>query len=61
MNGNVTQKNAAASEFVKGVFENPNTIRTELSRGSVEYRLSNGQEIRYNANGSFSFLDPKKK
>ena len=62
LKGNVTQKNAAASEFVKGVLENPNTIRTELSRGGVEYRLPNGQGIRYNADGSFSgFLDPKKK
>ncbi|WP_075508668.1 VENN motif pre-toxin domain-containing protein [Gilliamella sp. App2-1] len=62
LKGYVTQKNAAASKFVKEVLENPNTIRTELSRGGVEYRLPNGQGIRYNADGSFSgFLDPKKK
>lgn len=62
MKGNVTQKNAAASKFVKGVLENPNTIRTKLFRGGVEYRLPNGQGIRYNADGSFLvFLDPKKK
>ena len=62
LKGNVTQKNAVASEFVKGVLENPNTIKTELSRGGVEYRLPNGQGIRYNADGSFSgFLDPKRK
>lgn len=35
MKGNVTQKNAAASKFVKGVLENPNTIRTELSRRAL--------------------------
>ena len=29
--GNVTQRNVVASEFVKGVLENPYTIRTELS------------------------------
>ncbi|WP_392553648.1 hypothetical protein RHO14_07830 [Orbus wheelerorum] len=31
LKGNITQKNAAASEFVKGVLENPNAIKTELS------------------------------
>lgn len=36
------------------------TTRTRLSRGGFEFRLPNGQGVRYNANGEFSgFLDPK--
>lgn len=39
-------QNAAASEFVNQVFNDPATTRTELSRGGVEFRLPNGQGIR---------------
>ena len=61
LKGNVTQKNEAASQFVSDVLNNSNTVRTELSRGGVEYRLPDGKGIRYNADGSFSgFLDPKR-
>lgn len=43
------------------VLSNPGTVKTELSRGGVEYRLPSGQGIRYNADGSFSgFLDPRR-
>lgn len=57
----MTQKNEAASQFVRDVLNNSNTVRTELSRGGVEYRLPDGKGIRYNADGSFSgFLDPKR-
>jgi hypothetical protein len=49
------------SEFVNQVLSDPSTTKTNLSRGGVEYRLPNGQGIRFNADGSFSgFLDPKK-
>jgi len=46
---------------VNDVLNNPGTVKTELSRGGVEYRLPGGQGIRYNADGSFSgFLDPRR-
>ncbi|HHY6312615.1 TPA: hypothetical protein ACV5TO_004934 [Salmonella enterica] len=61
LKGNVVQKNEFASNFVNDVLSNPSTVRTELSRGGVEYRLPSGQGIRYNSDGSFSgFLDPKR-
>lgn len=47
--------------FIEKSFKNPSTIKTELSRGGIEYRLPNGQGVRYNADGSFSgFLDLKR-
>ncbi|WP_118986682.1 hypothetical protein [Photorhabdus sp. CRCIA-P01] len=61
LRGNVAQKNAAANKFVNEVLGNPNTIKTELSRGGIEYRLLDGRGVRYNADGSFSgVLDPKR-
>ena len=61
LKGNVAQKNESASKFVNDVLSNPGTVKTELSRGGVEYRLPSGQGIRYNADGSFSgFLDPRR-
>ena len=61
LTGPIADKNAAASEFVNSVLNDPNSTRTALSRGGVEYRLPNGQGIRFNADDSFSgFLDPKK-
>jgi filamentous hemagglutinin len=61
LKGNVAQKNESASKFVSDVLSNPGTVRTELSRGGVEYRLPSGQGIRYNSDGSFSgFLDPRR-
>ncbi|HGN9374401.1 TPA: hypothetical protein ACK11E_004493 [Citrobacter pasteurii] len=61
LKGNPAQKNEAASQFVNEVLNNTNTVRTNLSRGGVEYRLPDGRGIRYNSDGSFSgFLDPKR-
>ncbi|WP_228407189.1 VENN motif pre-toxin domain-containing protein [Proteus faecis] len=61
LKGNTAQKNEAASNFVNEVLNNKGTVRTDLSRGGVEYRLPNGKGIRYNSDGSFSgFLDPKR-
>ncbi|WP_244130213.1 hemagglutinin repeat-containing protein [Burkholderia sp. BCC0044] len=61
LTGSIADKNAAASDFVSSVLNNPNRTRTELSRGGVEFRLPSGQGIRFNADGSFSgILDPKK-
>ncbi|WP_227791675.1 hemagglutinin repeat-containing protein [Burkholderia sp. BE17] len=61
LTGSIPEKNAAASEFVKGVLSNPATTRTGLSRGGVEFRLPSGQGIRFNADGSFSgLLDPRR-
>lgn len=60
MKGNPAQKNEAANNFVSEVLNNTSTVRTNLSRGGVEYRLPDGRGIRYNGDGSFSgFLDPK--
>ncbi len=61
LTGSIADKNAAASEFVNQVANDPSTTQTNLSRGGVEFRLPNGQRIRFNADGSFSgFLDPRK-
>ncbi|MCT6519407.1 hypothetical protein GY03_19230 [Proteus vulgaris] len=61
LKGNIENKNALASIFIEKLLKNPSTIKTELSRGGIEYRLPNGQGVRYNADGSFSgFLDPKR-
>ena len=61
LTGSITDKNAAASEFVNQVLNDPSTTQTNLSRGGVDVRLPNGQGIRFNADGSFSgFLDPRK-
>jgi len=57
----VAQKNEFASKFVNDILSNPGTVKTELSRGGVEYRLPSVQGIRYNADGSFSgFLEPRR-
>lgn len=61
LKGNPTQKSEAANQFVNEVLSNKNTVKTDLSRGGVEYRLPDGRGVRYNSDGSFSgFLDPKK-
>ncbi len=61
LKGNVTQKNEAASRFINEVLNNKNTVRTDLSKGGIEYRLPDGRGVRYNSDGSFSgFLDPKR-
>ncbi len=61
LKGNVSQKNEAANQFVKEVLQNKNTVKTELSRGGVEYRLQDGRGVRYNSDGSFSgFLNSKR-
>ncbi len=61
LKGNPTQKSEAANQFVSEVLNNKNTVKTDLSRGGVEYRLPDGRGVRYNSDGSFSgFLDPKK-
>ena len=61
MKGNTFQKNEVAGNFVNEVLNNNETVRTDLSRGGVEYRLPDGRGVRYNSDGSFSgFLDPKR-
>ncbi|WP_432807498.1 hypothetical protein [Proteus hauseri] len=61
LKGNVEQKNAAANNFVNEVLNNKSTVKENLARGGVEYRLPDGRGIRYNSDGSFSgFLDPKR-
>jgi len=58
LKGNPTHKSEAANQFVNEVLNNKSTIKTERSRGSVEYRLPDGRGVRYNLDGSFSgFLD----
>ncbi len=61
LKGNHVQKNETANKFINEVLNNTNTVKTDLSRGGVEYRLPDGRGIRYNSDGSFSgLLDPKK-
>ncbi len=60
LKGNPVQKSEAANQFVNEVLNNKGTVKTDLSRGGVEYRLPNGKGGRYNSDGSFSgFLDPQ--
>ncbi|GLR08323.1 hypothetical protein [Mixta theicola] len=57
--GSQAKKNAAAESFIRDVLHNPDTVRKELSRGGVDYRLPNGRGIRFNPDGSFNtLLDP---
>ena len=59
--GTVAQKNEAASNVVQGILSNPETVRTGLSRGGTEFRLPNGQGVRFDADDVFNtFLDPKR-
>ena len=61
LTGGVMQKNVAASNFVLEVLTNPASVRTELSRGGLEFRLPSGKGARFDADGAFStFLDPKR-
>ena len=58
--GSIQNQNQQAERILRDILSNPNTTRTRLSRGGFEFRLPNGQGVRYNANGEFSgFLDPK--
>ncbi|MEQ4531317.1 MAG: hypothetical protein ABN478_08460, partial [Mixta sp.] len=60
LKGNIEQKNEAASRFVNEVLNNRHTVKTGLSRGGMEYRLSDGRGLRYNSDETLSgFLDPK--
>ncbi|HIB1651751.1 TPA: hypothetical protein ACWV6T_005999, partial [Salmonella enterica subsp. enterica serovar Muenchen] len=62
LSGNPTQKNIAAEGFIRDVLNNPHTVRNELSRGGVDYRLPSGQGVRFNSDGSFNtLLDPPEK
>lgn len=59
--GTVAQKNEVASNAIQGILSNPDTVRTGLSRGGVEFRAPNGQGVRFEADGAFdTFLDPKR-
>lgn len=56
----LNRKSPLPIQFVNEVLNNKNTVKTDLSRGGVEYRLPDGRGVRYNSDGSFSgFLDPK--
>lgn len=59
--GNVAQKNEAAERVVGGILKGPDTVKSPLSGGGMEYRGASGQGVRFEADGSFNtFLDPKK-
>lgn len=61
LKGDIVQKNDLANQFVSDLLNNKSTIKTDLSRGGVEYRLPDGRGVRYDSDGSFSgVLDPKK-
>ena len=61
LKGSAAEKNAASEAYLRDLLNNPGTMRTELSRGGFEYRLPNGQGVRFNADGSFNtLLDPRK-
>ena len=60
--GSVAQKNETASRVVEGLPKSPDTVKSSLSGGGVEYRSASGQGVRFEADGAFNtFLDPKKK
>ena len=59
--GNVAQKNEAAGRVVEGILKGPDTVKTPLSGGGMDYRGASGQGVRFEADGAFNtFLDPKK-
>ncbi|WP_404462751.1 hypothetical protein [Providencia rettgeri] len=61
LNGNPAQKNAAAENFIREIFNDPKVVRNDLGGGAFEYRLPSGKGVRYNTDGSFNtVLDPKK-
>ena len=61
LTGKAIEKNAVSDAYLRNLLNNPSTTRTDLSRGGFEYRLPNGQGVRFNADGSFNtLLDPKK-
>jgi len=61
LTGSTAEKNEIAKHFLDGILSNSKTVRTELSRDGIEYRIPNRQGIRYNADGSFSgVLDQKR-
>ncbi len=60
ISGNVTTKNQLAEKFVLDTLSNPDTTIKNLPGGGTEYRLPNGQGFRFDTNGKFGLLDPKK-
>ena len=59
LKGNQAYKNTAAEGFIRDVLNNPDTVRRELSRGGIDYRLPTGQGVRFNPDTSFNtLLDP---
>ncbi len=59
--GSVAQKNEAAGRISEGILKSPDTVKTSLGGGGVEYRGASGQGVRFEAGGAFNkSLDPKK-
>ncbi|WP_165091105.1 hypothetical protein [Neisseria yangbaofengii] len=58
LKGNVQQQNQYVSNWIKEVINNPKTIKTQLSRGGVSYRLPNGRGVAFEPDGRVNLLDP---
>ncbi|WP_232507544.1 VENN motif pre-toxin domain-containing protein [Neisseria weixii] len=58
LKGNVQQQNQYVSNWIKEVINNPKTIKTQLSRGGVSYRLPNGRGVAFGPDGRVNLLDP---
>ncbi|WP_018974452.1 IPT/TIG domain-containing protein [Rudaea cellulosilytica] len=59
LTGGVMHKNAVAGSFVSYVIRSDDAVRTELTRGGVDFRLPSGAGVRFDANGAVGFLDPQ--
>jgi filamentous hemagglutinin len=57
--GTTAEKDAVVSNWINEVLTNPQTTRTQLSRGGVEYRLPNGQGVVFEPGGKVNLLDPR--
>ncbi len=58
--GNATAKNEYVNNWLTNLLTNPQTTRTNLPGGGVEYRLPNGQGARFESNGAVNLVDPRR-
>lgn len=58
--GNMATKNEYVNNWMLDLLTNPHTMRTNLPGGAVEYRLPNGQGVRFESSGAVNFVDPRR-
>ncbi|QPF73473.1 filamentous hemagglutinin N-terminal domain-containing protein [Roseateles sp. DAIF2] len=58
--GNTAGKNEYVKNWIRDLLTNSQTVRTNLPGGAVEYRLQNGQGVRFESSGKVNFVDPRR-